>query len=189
MIALMKVDLRAEDMYWLGDTADEQAHDPCAHGTVTLAIGETLFAGPPEADGLNVTGAGLFLLRTFSYSHTPPGWLVTEGADSNQLLPCCANPLPASTNDEFAVYVDGSPYGVNVEIVRDDGTVVVRRGEDSARVSAEDWRTAVLGFCEAVEAFYEASPPRLPLDDDEDEWWESFWQEWRGRKRIALVGR
>jgi hypothetical protein len=32
MIALMKVDLRAEDMYWLGDTADEQAHDPCAHG-------------------------------------------------------------------------------------------------------------------------------------------------------------
>jgi len=66
--------------------------------------------------------------------------------------------------------------------------VVVRRGESSARVSAEDWRTAVLGFIEAVEAFYETSPPRLPLDENYDEW-EPFWQEWRDRKRIALVRR
>lgn len=182
----MKVDLSAKDMYWLGDTADERAHDQCAHAHVTLAIGGTVFAGRPEADGLNVTGAGLFLLRTLSHSHAHPGWLVTEGADDNQLFPCCANPFPSSgTNDEFAVYVGGCPYGVNVEVVRDDGTVVIRRGETSARVSAEDWRTAVLGFCEAVETFYETSPPRLPFDDDAEEW-DLFWQEWRDRKRVAL---
>jgi hypothetical protein len=182
----MKIVLRAEDLYWLGDTADEQAHDPCAHGNVTLAIGETLFAGPPETDGTNVTGAGLFLLRTLSYSHMHPDWLVTEGDDNNQLFACCASPLPSSgTTDEFAVSVAGCPYGVNVEVVRDDGTVVVRRGESSARVSAGDWCTAVLGFCEAVEAFYETSPPRLPLDESYNEW-EPFWQEWRHRNRIAL---
>lgn len=189
MITPMKIVLHAENLYWLGDTAGERAHDPCAHGNVTLAIGATLFAGPPETDGTNVTGAGLFLLRTLSYSHTHPDWLVTEGEDDNQLFACCASPLPSSgTNDEFAVYVAGCPHGVNIEVVRDDGTVVIRRGETSARISAEDWRTAVLGFCEAVEAFYETSPPRLPLDENYDEW-EPFWQEWRDRKRIALVGR
>ncbi|MDH5281537.1 MAG: hypothetical protein OEW52_10375, partial [Thermoleophilia bacterium] len=180
----MKIVLRAEGPYWLGDTADEQAHDPCAHGSVTLAIDETLFAGPPETDGTNVTGAGLFLLRTLSYSHTHPDWLVTEGEDDNQLLAHCASPLPSSgTNDEFAVYVAGCPYGVNVEVLRDDGTVVIRRDERSAQVTAEDWRTAVLSFCEAVEAFYETSPPRLPLDANHDEW-EPFWQEWNDRKRM-----
>ena len=70
MITLLNLVLHAEDLCWLGDTADERAHDQCAHGYVTLAIGGTVFAGPREADGLNVTGAGLFLLRTLSYSHT-----------------------------------------------------------------------------------------------------------------------
>ena len=66
--------------------------------------------------------------------------------------------------------------------------MVIRRGETSARVSTDDWRRGVRGFCEAVEAFYETSPPRRPLAEDCDEW-ELFWQEWRDRKRIALVGR
>ena len=110
---------------------------------------------------------------------------MTEGED-NQLFPCCANPLPSSrTNDGFAVYVGGCPFGVNVEAAREDGTVVIRRGETTAAVASGDWRRAVLEFCEAVEAFYQTSPPRLPLDEDYDEW-EPFWQEWRDRKRVAL---
>jgi hypothetical protein len=116
----MAIVLRVEGLYWLGETASGQAHDPCAHGNLTLTIDGTLFAGPPDTDGTNVTGAGLFLLRTLSYSHTPPDWLVTEGEEENQLFPCCANPLPSTRNDGFLVYVDGCPHGVNVEVDRDD---------------------------------------------------------------------
>ena len=55
-----RIVLRAVDLYWLGDTPDQQAHDPCGHGNVHLPIDGTVFARTPsDVDGTNVTGAGL----------------------------------------------------------------------------------------------------------------------------------
>jgi hypothetical protein len=171
--------LRPEEMYWVGPTADDQAHDPCAHGLVRLSVGETVLAGPPASDGVNLAGAGLFLLRSLTADHPPAG----EPTD-HFLFPHCAAPVPTE-EDELPVYLVGCPYGVNVDVTHDGASVVLRASGKEVTVSRDAWRLAVLGFCDAVEAFYARSPPRVPLDSDEDDWWELLWDEWRRRKLEA----
>ena len=185
-----RIVLRAEVLYWLGDTPDQQTHDQCGHGNVRLAIDGTVFARTPaDADGTNVTGAGLFLLRTLSHSHAAPDWLVTAGDDTNQLFPCCANPFGTSAGSDhpFTVFVSGCPNGVNFEVIRKEGLVVIRDGNTASEVDAEEWRAAVVGFCTTVEAFYQASPPRVP-SEDYDTTWAPFWLEWRDRITVAREG-
>ena len=158
-----------------------------AHGTVRLAIDGTVFARtPPDADVTNVAGAGLFLLRTLSHSHAAPDWLVTSGDDTNQLFPCCANPFGTSAGSDhpFTVFVDGCPNGVNIEVIKKEGSVVIRGGGTASVVDADDWRAAVVSFCAKVEAFYQASPARVP-PEDYDLTWAPFWQEWRERMAIT----
>jgi hypothetical protein len=84
----------------------------------------------------------------------------------------------------FPVLVLGCNVGIDVDVMHFTGTVHLR-GQDGteAMVTATEWRDAVVGFVDAVQAFYDASPPRQPLGDDfEDEGWRTFWNEWRERR-------
>jgi hypothetical protein len=82
----------------------------------------------------------------------------------------------------------GCNVGVNPDVIHSAGMVTIR-GEDGneATVTEIEWRDAVVAFVDTVQAFYDASPPREPLDDDfEDAGWLAFWQEWRERRAAAL---
>ena len=86
--------------------------------------------------------------------------------------------------DPFPVVVMGCPNGVNVEVISTEGSVVIHAGNTTSVVDAEEWRAAVVGFCATVEAFYQASPARVP-PDDYNLTWAPFWQEWHERMAVA----
>lgn len=172
--------LRAERFQWLAD-AGQEAVDQCAHAEVTFTVGDTVVVRPEDCV-LNISANGLFLLRTLSESHTR----AKPVAEENQFFAHCGH-LVCVSPGRFPVVVLGCEAGIDPEIERSDDTVIVHVA-DGRRVSVglDDWRRAVLAFCEAVEAFYAASAPKTPADEFEGEGWHAFWAEWRERASAAI---
>ena len=160
----------------------EDAFDQCAHGSVAFTIDAIPFVGGSDAEGLTVSAAALFLLRTLTHDHTP----AHPVAEYSQLFPCCG--YTAYPNDgRFPVLVMGCNVGIEVDVTHSAGMVHLR-GQDGteATVTATEWRDAVVGFVDAVQGFYDEAPPRQPFGDDlEDEGWRTFWNEWRERRAAA----
>jgi hypothetical protein len=168
-------------MCWIAGTENDPT-DQCAHGDVVFTIDSIPFAGGSEAECLTVSAAALFLLRTLTHDHTA----ASPVAEWSQLFPHCgftAHPVAG----RFPVVVYGCNAGIDIDVTHTAGTVHLR-GQDGteATVTATEWRDAVVEFVDAVQAFYDASPPREPFDDDfEDEGWRTFWNEWRERRAAA----
>jgi hypothetical protein len=158
--------------------------DQCAHGGVVFTIDSRPFVGGSEAEDLTVSAAALFLLRTLTHDHSA----AKPVAESSQLFPHCgftAYPVEG----RFRVLLPGCNVGIELDITHRADTVSVRSEDgNEATLSAAEWRDAVVGFVDAVQAFYDASPPRQPLDDNyEDEGWRVFWCEWTERRKAADV--
>ena len=156
--------------------------DQCAHGDVVFIIDSVPFVGGSDAEDVTVSAAALFLLRTLTHDHNA----ATPVAEESQLFPHCGFTVYPG-DGRFPVLVIGCNVGIDVDVLHSAGTVHLR-GQDGteATVTATEWRDAVVGFADAVQGFYDASPPREPLDDDfEDEGWREFWKEWDERRTAA----
>jgi hypothetical protein len=172
--------LRPQGFHWLAEQGKE-AIDQCAHADVIFAVDDIVVVSP-EDGAFNVSATGLYLLRTLSESHTR----ARPVAEDNQLFACCGHVVVTSPG-HFPVVVVGCDAGIDPEIERSGGTVIVHTpGGRRVSVSADAWRLAVLGFCETVEAFYEASAPKTPADAFDAEGWRAFWVEWRERASAAI---
>ena len=175
------IDLRPTSLRWVSETEDA-SWDQCAHGDVVFTIDSIPFATGERAENVTVSAAALFLLRTLTDNHTA----ANPVAEGSQLFPCCGHTAIA-VSGRFPVMVLGCPSGIEVDVVHSAGMVTIRsEGGQVAAVSAAEWRDAVLGFVDEVQAFYDASPPRDPVDEStgHDDW-PVFWQEWRDRRAAA----
>jgi hypothetical protein len=170
--------LRPRKMCW-NPAMEHDPTDQCAHGEVEFTIDSVPFVSGEDAADVTVSAAALFLLRTLTYDHTA----ANPVAEASQLFPHCGfTALAAGTR--FPVLVFGCNAGVDLEVVHADGMVTIRTGGGTeASVTEVEWRDAVLGFVDDVQAFYDGAPAREPLNDAaEDEGWATFWQEWRDRR-------
>ncbi|GAB2489135.1 hypothetical protein [Arenimonas alkanexedens] len=168
--------ITAHSMRWIQGEADNPA-DQCAHGEVAMAAHGVNFVGAEDGE-ITLSGAAFYLLRTLDSSHTPDASVAPE----NVLLPCCAfSAWPVGENDSLLIMGCGGGVDLSIEHLPENLVRVVR-GERSAVVSLQAWRTAVIAFARQVEEFYAASTPKAELDDDLDRCgWAMFWAEWRER--------
>lgn len=81
------------------------------------------------------------------------------------------------------VAIVGCSNGDDFEVVRDrvGASVVVRAGDRTWGVGGAEWRAAVFGFADQVEAFYRASTPKRPAAEDESGF-QLFLAEWHRRR-------
>jgi hypothetical protein len=170
-------------MTWTPPGTDTTPWDQCAHAGVVFTIDSRPFVGGSDAEEITVSAAALFLLRTLTHDHTA----ANSVAESSQLFPHCgftAHPVEG----RFPVVVYGCNVGIDLDIRHSADTVSVRAEDGTeATVTAVEWRDAVVGFVDAVRAFYDASPPRQPFGDEfEDEGWRVFWNEWTERRTAAV---
>ena len=176
-----RIVLQPTAMCWITGAADDRT-DQCAHGDVAFTIDSISFVGGSDSEGLTVSSAALFLLRTLTHDHTA----ASPVAEWSQLFPHCGfTAHPAA--GRFPVVVHGCNVGIDINVTHTAGKIHLR-GQDGteATVAATEWRDAVVGFVDAVQAFYDAAPPRQPLDDSfEDEGWRAFWKEWGERRTAA----
>jgi len=173
------LELRILELSWISGQADD-ADDPCAHGTVVLAVDGKALVTP--ADGsLTLSAAGLYLLRTLQHDHASADHV----SDGNALFPCCGYiALPSS--GAFPVFCIGCPGGRDVTVTCQGDDVLLDAGDGPCRVSLEEWRQAVLAFVDAVDAFYARCSPKHPATDPEEaRGWALFWAEWRQRQQAA----
>ncbi len=168
--------IQATKYWWILENGDA-VYDQCLHGHVVVRIGmETL------EDDCTVSSTGLLLLRTLTEDH------IELGIMGNQMLPNHGFNV-YTTNDPNRVILDGDPYGTDWA-VRHDGNMIELETMSGTvdRVPLADYRREVFRFCDAVEAYYRASPPRRFYEDDRYETdvhrpgWTAFWNEWRSRR-------
>jgi hypothetical protein len=178
---LATIVLRPTNLSWLPANRGNPT-EQCAHGDVTLTIDSMPFVRGEEAEFLTVSAGALFLLRTLSNDHTE----AEPVAEASQLFPHCGFTAYA-VDGRFPVVVMGCNVGIDLEVVHSAGAVTIQAQEgEKATVTEAQWRDAVAGFVDEVQAFYDASPPRKPVGDPvDDEGWVAFWREWHDRRAAA----
>jgi hypothetical protein len=165
--------LKPHNLHWLAHAAPEI--DLCAHGAVTVQIGERLLA-TPEAGDWCVSASALYLMRTLTASHTP------ESPVGEHLIPCCGHMMYAQ-NDGADVDIDGCPSGIDWEVIHEGANVRLRASEGQEElVPLAEWRRTVFEFADAVAAFYAASAPKQPSDSYDAQGFAAFQAEWARRR-------
>ena len=158
---------------------EDDPTDQCAHGKVVFTIDSIPFATGDDAEDVTVSAAALFLLRTITHDHTA----ANPVAEASQLFPHCGfTALPHS--GRFPTVVFGCNVGVDVDVIHSADMVTIRAASgQQATVTAAEWVDAVVEFVDEVQAFYDASPVRVPYTEGpDDEGWLAFWQEWSDRR-------
>jgi hypothetical protein len=170
--------LRPMNLHWIDGSADDPA-DLCAHSGVNFQIdGDTLVR-----DGdWTVSAAVLYLLRTLSLPHTkaqPVG---------DHLFPYCGHSFFEVAGQDD-VPITGCNSGIDFEVVEDRDTFLITAEDGrSHRVGILEWRAAVCGFSDTVQAFYVSSSPKVPADEFERQSFRKFLSEWARRRSDADSG-
>jgi hypothetical protein len=161
---------------WIREQDDDPS-DQCAHGRVHLAVDEMTFIRPDDGEWA-VSAAGLFLLRTLEEDHT----LEDSVAEHNLLFPCCGHSVFEAASSRYGLVCIGCPGGCHIDVLHREGSVVLRGQAGEAVVDETEWRSAVLRFCDQVQAFYDGASPKEELDGEDGKGWKMFWAEWRTRR-------
>lgn len=163
--------ITVEDLAWI-DNSQDNPEDLCAHGNVTVLIGdETLqYACCASASALR-------MLRTLTEDHK-----IEDRMPGRQMLPCCGFNMFADTTLQN-VDISGCSHGLDYAVHRKKDTVViVTEGGNEYTVSFKRYRGEVLKFARLVEAFYhKSSPKKMPAERFERDGYIAFWNEWRRR--------
>lgn len=157
------------DLHWLAP--DQQGDELCAHGTVTVEDGVHRYV--TDNGTWTVSIAALRLLRTITHDHTPSSLV------GDHLIPCCGHALNTDSTTG-AIVNSGCDNGLNWWVRHESDAVHVQFDADRSWSGTSDaWCSAVVRFADAVEAFYLASLPKEPTEEDDVVAYAAFWKEWR----------
>lgn len=165
--------IQYEDFEWIGGAADDP-EDLCLHGMVSVRMGAESFAYPCCA-----SAAALRMLKTLTEDHE-----VTNSGE--QMLPCCGHFMLANqTRDN--VYISGCDYGIDWTVRHEEGGIrLITATGRQVVIDPTLYRSDVLKFADAVEAFYKSSSPKfLPENGIDREGYQAFWNEWHRRRKEA----
>ena len=158
------VDLFADNLHFLGNTEEEQQHDFCLHGKVTMCVNGCLLVNQLECC---VTASALRFLRTLSSDH--------KMVEEEFLFPCCGNMLIPS-DDGKTVTIIGCPNGEDLEISThcQDNQTMIKNENTCQFVPYDEYRTAVLAYAEHILRFQQNNPERIFAEDFEKKGYEAF---------------
>ena len=171
--------LRPINLRWIDGMSDDPG-DLCAHGEVEFRIGDDTLLDAAIFDGLTVSAAALYLLRTLSRPHT------REAPVGHVLFPHCGHTMYDLSGEED-VYIMGCNLGVDFKVWHVNGVVIRSYVDGEWRVDWSEWRAAVFAFAVRVSEYYAACPPRqLPSDPEDAAGFRKFLAEWERRRGVPL---
>lgn len=162
------VALFANNLHFFGNTEEEQQHDFCLHGKVTMRVNGHLLVDRLECC---VTTSALRFLRSLSSDH--------KTGEDEFLFPCCGNMLIPS-NDGKTVTIIGCPNGEDLEIsTHRQGNQTMIKNENACQfVSYDEYRTSVLVYAKQILRFLKNSPERIFAESFEKQGYEAFLTEY-----------
>lgn len=169
-------------MKWLSDENDGSG-DLCAHGIIYFEIDGNILVS--EKDEIwTVSASALYLLRTLESDHSNTEF---EAPYGGQIFPCCGFNMYDIEGEENVV-IDGCPNGIDFEITHEEGRVKISfEDKKSFLVPLKEWQRAIIEFSKRVKAFYAASSPKIPWDDENKAGYEKFIAEWNRRHDAAIL--
>lgn len=171
--------LEAYDLSWINGSSDDP-NDQCAHGRIEFRTNGYTFVKPE--DGVwTLSATALYLLRSLTEDHTKDNSV----AECNFLFPCCGFNTWLEGR-RFGVVCMGCPNGIDMEIVHQQDSIILRSELGQEIIPATEWKSAVLTFVASIQDFYDrCSPKSEPFDDLDQKGWTAFWQEWNERCSLA----
>lgn len=168
--------LRCKNLHWIDGSADD-SRDLCAHSRVEFRVDGEALIQPNDGDWA-VSAAALYLLRTLSQPHT------SYQRVAEHLFPCCGNAMFEADRDQNVVIV-GCNKGIDFEVAHRSTVVLTTKAGRTFEFAADEWRKMVWAFADAVQAFYDASSPKIFEDEDDARGFKKFWSEWSRRRSVA----
>lgn len=169
----MQKDQFSIDVHGLGwiSGCDDDPHDLCLHGTVSVRIGDELVADRYEC---TVSAFALHLLKSLDEDYRPH-------ERPNRMLPCCGNDFHVWGNTAIVL---GCPNGIDWSVLHAGSVVRLATEATEVQMPLDDYRKVVFDFVDKVEAYYKACQPKQLWEDDrvEREGYIMFWKEWNGRR-------
>lgn len=161
------MELYAQDMFFMGDTKKERAHDCCIHGKVIFKIGDKSLSEDTE---WCVSASAYRFLHTLFENHF-------MGAE-DFLIPCCGHTVIPS-EDKKSVSIIGCSNGIDFNIIHEEENITITTKDNNEyTVSFVDYKNAVLFFAKQVADFYKSNPPREFEDDFDKDGYSAFVTEW-----------
>ncbi len=170
-----KFSIEINEMHWLFDENSDA--DLCAHGNLTVRIGDELIAGIKEDEDWTISATALFLLRTLERNHSK------ENPVGEHLIPCCGH-LFIFTEETEEVYIGGCPNGIDWEVIHQNGSIKLRTESGKETLLDFDfYKSEILEFVDKVENFYIQSGEKIIPDNEfERNGYLEFWNEWKIRR-------
>ena len=167
--------IEAANLHWMDDTVNDP-DDLCLHGDAVAYIGDRKL----EYQECTVSATALYLLKTLTEDH-----IINQ---DNQMLPCCEHFLMAN-DDQTEVTIVGCPNGIDWSVMHSGDSVRLIL-EDGYEVSVPitQYREEVCRFADYIEKYYLNCPPKMePQDEFDKNGYQTFWREWRRRRKNAII--
>jgi len=160
------VELKALDLYWLGDPLS----DCCAHGGVYLRVGDRIVSDGKEKEW-TLNTAAFHLLKTINRDYPMFG--------EEPLIPHCGQTMWVVDGEPDNLYLKGCDIGIRWSI-RHCGDSIIHTfyGGHEVTVSRDEWKTAVCRFSDEVFAFFMAAWPKSIQDEMDRDGFELFMNLW-----------
>ncbi|MBE6633589.1 MAG: hypothetical protein E7620_04495 [Ruminococcaceae bacterium] len=147
------MELSIKNPHFKGRTKGGRQRQICLKGGVLLQVGGKTLSTPEEHTERCLPAVAIRFLRSLFQNHF---------AGTHQPLipsePCRLLPLDTAT-----VLLDGVPLGVDLDILHENGSVLLRGvGGFWARIPYGEYREAVLHMARQVRDAYTGAPPRQP---------------------------
>lgn len=163
------VEIFADNLHFLGTNDDEQKHDICLHGDVTMRVNGHTFA---DKTNCCVTASALRFLRSLGEDHI--------AGEKEFLFPCCGNTLIPS-EDGTSVTIVGCPFGKDLSVTHVGGRIEISGGGHYETVSLWDYTSSVMIFAKQVLRFLQSCPDRVFDSENDKKGYEAFLCEYKRR--------
>ena len=166
------MELFATNLFFRGDSAEQQRHDLCIHGQVTFLIGEDSLSEPDDRDWC-VSASAYRFLRTLKEDHV--------AGHEEYLIPCCGHFMVPSEDGE-GVDIIGCSNGIDFSVRHEDGAVLIETAAGKVyTVSYEDYESVVVDYALQIYDYYEKSPARYIENDHDGYAFSVFMKDYRRR--------
>lgn len=165
------IELRVENLHFLGDTEEVRRQDYCVHGNVIFKLDDDIIECGEE---WCVSASAIRFMRSVLNNHF-------SGAEEH-MIPCCGHfMIPAE--DGKTVQIIGCNNGVDFDVIHEEENVRIRTENKEYLYSLKEYIDVVITYAEQIEEFMLKSPERIFTDDFDRAGFAAFRTEWNDLRK------
>lgn len=161
------IELRVENLHFLGDTEEVRRQDYCVHGNVIFKLDKDIIECGEE---WCVSASAMRFMRSVLNNHF-------SGAEEH-MIPCCGHFMIPS-GDGKTVQIIGCNNGVDFDVLHEGENVRIRTENKEYVYSLKEYIDVVMAYADQIEEFMMKSPERVFTDEFDREGYTAFMAEWK----------